>query len=135
MLPVASAGDGLVPAPPQLVHLRLWHVWCKSAFLLGQVRDYMQIFPEAYGQTSEKCRALSGCLGDRGAHDGYSEDVRLKLHEPVVGRSAAIHAQLLERSAGVGFDRVHEISHLVGDTLQGSTRNMTRIAAASKAKN
>src|ERR1700693_2921498 len=135
MLPVASAGDGLVPAPPQLVHLRLWHVRSKSAFLLGQVRDYLQIFPEAYGQTSEKCGSQSGCLRDRGAHHGYSEDVRLKLHERVVDRSAAIHAQLLERSAGVGFDRVHEISHLVGDTFQGGARHMTRIAAASKAKN
>src|ERR1700727_2038556 len=135
MLPVASAGDGLVPAPPQLFHLRRWHLGCESAFLLGQGRDYMQIFPEAYGQTGEKCRAQSGCLCDRRAHDGYSEDVRLKLHERVVGGSAAIHAQLLERSAGVGFDRVHEISHLVRDTLQGGTRNMTRIAAAGKAKN
>src|ERR1700727_3021397 len=135
MLPVAGAGNGLVPAPPQLVHLRRWHVRSKSAFLLGQVRDYMQIFPEACGQTREKCGSQSGCLCDRRAHDGYSEDVRLKLHERVVGRSAAIHAQLLESSAGVGFDRVHEVSHLVGDALQGSTRNVTRSAAASKAKN
>src|SRR5580692_7570193 len=135
MLPVASAGDGFVPAPPQLVHLRPWHVRQKSALLPGQVRDYIQIFPEAYRQTSEQCGAQSGCLRHRGAHDGYSEDVRLKLHERVVGRSAAIHAQLLESGAGVGFDRVHEISHLVGDTLQGGARNMTRMAAASKAKN
>src|ERR1700693_816354 len=135
MLPVASAGDGLVPAPPQLVHLRLWHVRCKSAFLLGQVRDYLQIFPEAYGQASQKRSALSGCLCDRRAHDRYSENVRLKLHESVVGRSAAIHAQLLQGSAGVGLNRVHEISDLIRNTLQGGTRNMTRIAAASEAEN
>ncbi len=50
-------------------------------------------FPEAYGESGEIGCAERGGFRYAGANDGNVEQVCLKLHEQVVYRCAAIHAQ------------------------------------------
>ena len=66
--------------------------------------------PEADGEPGEVRRAEGGGLRDRGPHDRHAEQVGLELHQQVVGRGAAVDAQLVEGDAGVALHRVQHVA-------------------------
>ncbi len=85
----------------------LRHARFESAFVSREAGDRLQVLPEAGSKTGEKRRSESGGFRVRGTDDGYAKDIRLKLHEGIVGGGPAVDAQFEERSGGVGLNRVH----------------------------
>jgi hypothetical protein len=82
--------------------------------------------PVADREPREVRASERGRLGDRGPHDRYAEQVRLELHQRVVGGGAAVHAQFGQRDPGVGRHRVEQIGHLIGDALERRARDVSR---------
>src|SRR5205807_4438445 len=76
----------------------------------------------------------SRCLGHRRTEDRDAENVRLKLHQTVIGGGAAVHSQFLHRIAGIALHGIEQIGHLVSDTLDGGAGDVTSCRAASQAE-
>jgi hypothetical protein len=64
-----------------------------------------------------------------------SEQVGLDLHEQVVGRGAAVHAQAGQHAARVLLHGPNQIDVLQGHSLQSRTGDVSRPGAAREAKN
>ena len=71
--------------------------------------------PEADREAGESCRAEGGRLRDRGALDGDAEEVRLALHQEVVGAGAAVDAERVQGRGAVGGHCFHHVTRLVRD--------------------
>src|SRR6266545_7438355 len=97
--------ERLPPAGLELLALRGFHRVREAAVDLPLRRDLLLVLPVADRQTREIRRAQRRGLGDFRPHYGYTQQVRLKLHQQIVGRRAAVHAQLLQSDLGVGFHR------------------------------
>src|SRR5205807_10367667 len=53
----------------------------------------------------------SRCLGHRRTEDRDAENVRLKLHQTVIGGGAAVHSQFLHRIAGIALHGIRSEEH------------------------
>ncbi len=80
--------------------------------------------PVTDGEAREERRAERGRFDHLRAYDRHAQDVRLELHEQVVGRGPTIHAQLAEIDARVLLHDVEDICHLERDAFERRAREV-----------
>ena len=68
--------------------------------------------------------AQRGRLEHLRAHDGHAQDVRLELHEEIVGGGAAVDAKLGKRDSRITLHRVQDLRALERDAFQRGTRDV-----------
>jgi len=125
--PAFGALDGLLPAG--VLRVDGCAVRCGLEELIGAgLRDLVDAGPEAGGKAGKVSRALRRRFEDRRAADGDAEQVGLELHEQIVGRSAAVDAQLATVPHGV-----NHVGNLEGDALDGRAGDVADLRTAADA--
>ena len=73
------------------------------------VGDLIPALPEANRQSCEIGGAQCGRLDNLGTDDGGADQVLLELHQEIVARSAAVHAQLGQPHARIRLHGIEQI--------------------------
>src|SRR5208337_5661444 len=87
--PVLGSRDRLIPSVAQQTRLRRRHLRGEAA-IFGRGGVIEIGFPETDRQSSQIGSSERRGFGHGGANDRDSENVRLKLHEAVVGSGSAV---------------------------------------------
>ena len=119
-----ARSQGLGPARPPRRALVGAHARLEPAIDLPRLGELRGRFPEADRQAGQERGAEGGGLDDLGPDDRHAEDVGLELHQQVVGRGAAVHAQLAEGDARVCLHHVEHVGDLEGDALERGAREV-----------
>ena len=116
--PIEGALYSPLPATQLLIPLCGGNRWQEGA-LYGPVALHILLArPEAHGQS----RQIGGAQG-RGLHTDRAvnlrlQNVRLELHQEIVGTGAAVHLQGVEGDAGISAHGVQHVADLIGDGFQ-----------------
>src|SRR5690606_38643983 len=116
--PVHRLRDGLTPLTKQTIALCFIHRRLPAAVFAPVRAELVQATPEPDREAGRVCGSQSGRLRYLRADDGYAKDVRLELHERVVGDHAAVDLQLGEVDTRVGVDSIEDIARLERDGLE-----------------
>src|SRR5690606_38647872 len=95
--------------------------------------ELVQATPEPDREAGRVCGSQSGRLRYLRADDGYAKDVRLELHERVVGDHAAVDLQLGEVDTRVGVDSIEDIARLERDGLERCSRDVALVGEPGQA--
>ena len=101
---------------------------------LRQALNFGHVLPVAHGQAGEVGSAQGRGFGHAGAHHNGVEHIGLKLHQQLVRRGAAVHAQLGNAEVRVGFHGLEHIHRLVSNGFHGGAGNVRRFRGPRNAK-
>ena len=130
--PAGGALHRFAPTGQQLCAGLLLHLRLVKAVQGPLGADILQVLPDAGGQARQIGRSQGGGLPNHGAADGAAHNVRLELHQEVVGGGAAVHPQLPELFAGVLLHSRQHVTGLVGDGFQGRPDDVVPSASAGQ---
>src|SRR5688572_12184119 len=122
--PVPCAVDGFAPARHQRLCCRAIDARLEAALGLPVLGKGFARFPQVHREAGKVGGAKGRRLENSRPHHRRAEQIGLELHEQVVRRGAAIHAQLRELLAGVLLHRLEHLGALVGDRLERCARYM-----------
>src|SRR5262249_50870221 len=125
LLPVPRARQGLRPALAAVLHVAGFHRRREPALDLPVRLDVITALPESRRQAGKICGAERRGLRDFRPDDRHTEDVRLKLHQKIVRRGAAIDAQFLDCDPRIPLHHVEHIGDLKSDPFQRRPRQMS----------
>src|ERR1022692_2514078 len=112
--PVERPGDGLLPKRVQFLAPGGFHLRAPGMVHAPAGAEIVDILKESDGESGGVGGAEGGGFLHGGAHHRPVQNIRLELHEEIVGDHAAILSQDVELDSGVHF---HGLDHLAG--LQG----------------
>src|SRR5882672_1936048 len=116
--PAAGAGESFIPSSKQSLRLRPRHAGFESLLSALEGVDVLNVSPNSGAQARQVCGSEGCAFRHRRADHRNAEDIGLKLHEGVVGSSAAIDAEFAQSGARVALSGGEQVSHLVGNTLK-----------------
>ena len=90
--------------------------------------------PEIDGQARQVGGSERGRFGYSWADYRHAENVGLKLHEAVVGRGTAIHAQFLHGIAGIEAHGIQQVGNLIRDAFYCGTGHVAGRGSASESE-
>src|ERR1700722_19818150 len=88
--PLPASIDGFAPAGKQIAAYGFRHGRLEDPVGAPETLEFLAARPETGSETGKISGAESGGFDVRGPDDAASENVGLKLHEEIVGRSAAV---------------------------------------------
>ena len=111
--------DGILPAFLASLAIVLLHFRKEDAILLPVARNLLPAFPESNAESCQKGGSQGGGLNDlRPSHRG-SQQIRLKLHEKIIGAGSPVHLETRDLVPRILLKAAHHIDCLVGDRFQG----------------
>ena len=110
--------------------MRLLHLGSENLLDLAVLRDLVPVLPVADGKTRKVCRSESGRLDGLGSVNYRAYHIRLDLEQDIADARAAVDTKLGECYSGVVLHRLKKVGHLIGDSLEDASRDMSAVDSA-----
>ena len=131
--PVERASHRLVPLPQVASGVLFPHLGREHLVHVPLFLQFVDVFPITDGQPRQIGGAERRRLQYPRANHGATADVRLELHQEIVGYRPAVHADFSRPRVDVVLHRLQHVVHLVANAFQGGAGDVGRRGAARDA--